>query len=110
MHQIITQRQYIYSHYSFYEASDKLFFKLKGKQENFCMIDRKTNALYRFDRLFDNFQSIHINPFIGSEGGKLYVLARESELMEHYLLPCHKENNIVFLSRQERLDFTDYQY
>lgn len=84
MHQIITQRQYIYSHYSFYEASDKLFFKLKGKQENFCMIDRKTNALYRFDRLFDNFQSIHINPFIGSEGGKLYVLARESELMEHY--------------------------
>lgn len=48
------------------------------------MIDRKTNALYRFDRLFDNFQSIHINPFIGSEGRKLYVLARESELMEHY--------------------------
>lgn len=85
MHKIITQRKYIYNHYSFYEASDKLFFKLKGKRENFCMIDRKSNSLYTFDRLFDNFQSGYINPFVGSGDRQLYLLTRGNELRDHYL-------------------------
>lgn len=85
MHKIITQRKYIYNHYSFYEASGKLFFKLKGKRENFCMIDQKTNFLYTFDQLFDNFQSSYVNPFVGSSNGKLYLLVRENELTDHYL-------------------------
>lgn len=89
MHKIITQRKYIYNHYSFYEASDKLFFKLKGKREFFCMIDRISNSLYRFDRLFDNFQSGYINPFVGSSDRQLYLLARGNELRDHYLnLKC----------------------
>lgn len=85
MHKIITEHKYIYNHYSFYEASDKLFFKLKGKRENFCMIDQKSNSLYTFDQLFDNFQSSYINPFVGSSDGKLYLLARGNELRDHYL-------------------------
>ena len=85
MHKIITQRKYIYSHYSFCEVSDKLFFKLEGKRKNFCMINLNSHTLYQFDRLFDNFQSCHINPFVGSDANNLYLLARKKELKNHYL-------------------------
>ena len=49
------------------------------------MIDRKSNSLYTFDRLFDNFQSGYINPFVGSGDRQLYLLARGNELRDHYL-------------------------
>lgn len=84
MSDIITKRKYVYSHYSFYQASGKLFFKLVGKRNNFCMINLKDNRLYSFDRLFDDFGSLQINPFVASDGKKLYLLAREGDLVEHY--------------------------
>ena len=74
MAEIIEQHKYIYGHHSFYQASDKLFFKLLGKREDFCMIDLKTDSLYAFDRLFDSFQSRYVNPFVSSDGTNLYLL------------------------------------
>ena len=85
MAEIIEQHKYIYGHYSFYQASDKLFFKLVGKREDFCMIDLKTDSLYAFDRLFDSFQSRYVNPFVSSDGTNLYLLVREKDLLEHYM-------------------------
>ena len=85
MAEIITKRKYIYGHYSFYQASDKLFFKLVGKREDFCMIDLKADSLYAFDRLFDSFQSRYVNPFVSSDGTNLYLLVREKDLLEHYM-------------------------
>ncbi len=84
MSEIITKRKYIYSHYSFNQASGKLFFKLAGKREDFCSINLKNNVLYSFNRLFDNFMPISYNPFIGSDGKNLYVLVQGKELVEHY--------------------------
>jgi len=84
MGEIIEKRMYIYAHYSFYQASGKLFFKLAGKREDFCMIRIKNNALYSFDRLFDNFKPNYINPFVGNDNNNLYLLTRKKELIEHY--------------------------
>lgn len=84
MHEIITKRTYIHNRYSFYQASGKLFFKLKGKREDFCFINLKDHLLYSFDRLFDQFQSRFINPFVGSYKDKLYLLVWEKDLAEHY--------------------------
>ena len=85
MAEIITKRKYILGHYSFYQASDKLFFKLTGKREDFCMIDLKTDSLYAFDQLFDSFKSRYVNPFVSSDGTNLYLLVREKDLLEHYM-------------------------
>ena len=82
--EIITKRKYIYSHNSFYQASNKLFFKLKGKREDLCVIDLKSNSLYSCDRLFDNFRSRFLNPIIGSNGENIYLLVWEKDLFEHY--------------------------
>lgn len=84
MSEIIRKRKYIYNRYSFYEASGKLFFKLKGKREDFCVINLKDHSLYSFDQLFDYFRSRSINPFIGSYKNKLYALVTEKDLVEHY--------------------------
>ncbi len=84
MSEIITKRKYIYAHYSFYQASGKLFFKLVGKRDDFCMINLEDNRLFSFDRLFDSFGSYQINPFVASDGKRLYLLAKERDLVEHY--------------------------
>lgn len=84
MADIITNRKYIYSHYSFHWVSGKFFFKLIGKREDYCMIRQQDGALFSFDRLFDNFRSRYINPFVGSDGECLYLLVRENDLSEHY--------------------------
>lgn len=82
--EIIKKQKYIYSHNSFYQASDKLFFKLKGKREDICIINLKNNSLYSCERLFDNFHSRSMNPIIGSDGENIYMLAWEKDLVEHY--------------------------
>lgn len=85
MSDIINNRVYIYAHYSFYQANSQLFFKLKGKREDFCTIDLNDHSLPSFDSLFDYFKLSFVNPFIRSDGKNLYVLAREKELAEHYM-------------------------
>lgn len=82
--EIINKRKYIYNHNSFYQASDKLFFKLKGKREDICIINLKNNLLYSSERLFDNFHSRSMNPIIGSDGDNIYILVWEKDLVEHY--------------------------
>ena len=84
MSDIIRNRKYVYSIYSFCQASGRLFFKLAGKQDDCCMIDLQTDALYAFDRLFDGFRPKAFNPFIGSDGRCLYLIVREKDLGEHY--------------------------
>ena len=84
MNDIIVNRKYIYNQYSFYQASNKLFFKLTGKREDFCMINLKNHSLCSFDRLFNDFKPNDINPIVGSDGRNLYVLARTKDLLEHY--------------------------
>ena len=76
---------FLYHIYSFYSTSGYFFFKLIGKRNDFCMIDLKDNALYSFDRLFDNFKSNEVNPFVGSDKNHLYMLVREKDLAVHYL-------------------------
>lgn len=85
MDKIITQRKYIYAHYSFYQTSNKLFIKWVGKRNDFCMINLKDNHLYSFDRLFDNFKSNEVSPFVGSDKDHLYMLVQEKDLADHYL-------------------------
>lgn len=85
MSRIITEKLYIHNIYSFYSTSGYFFFKLIGKRNDFCMIDLKDNALYSFDRLFDNFKSNEVNPFVGSDKNHLYMLVREKDLAVHYL-------------------------
>ena len=82
--EIIDKRKYIYSHNSFYIASDNLIFKLTGKREDFCIINLKNNSLYSCERLFDNFHSRFMNPIIGSDGENIYLLAWEKDIIEHY--------------------------
>lgn len=82
--EIINKRKYIYNHNSFYQASDKLFFKLKGKREDICIINLKNNSLYSCERLFDNFYSRFMNPIIGSDGENIYLLTLGKDLFEHY--------------------------
>lgn len=85
MAEIIDKKKYIHNCYSFYFASDYLFFKLTGRRDDFCAIRCKDNALFSFDRLFDNFRSKYVNPFIGSDKNNLYLLVRENDLAGHYL-------------------------
>ena len=85
MSRIITEKLYIHNIYSFYSTSGYFFFKLIGKRNDFCMIDLKDNALYSFDRLFDNFKSNEVNPFVGSDKNHLYMVVREKDLAVHYL-------------------------
>lgn len=85
MAEIIDKKKYIHNCYSFYFASDYLFFKLTGKRDDFCAIQCKDNTLFSFDRLFDNFRSQYVNPFIGSDKNNLYLLVRENDLAGHYL-------------------------
>lgn len=84
MSEIITKRKYIYSQYSFYQASGRLFFKLVGKREDFCTIHLKDNSLLSFDRLFDGYESTTYNPFIGSDGKNIYFIVKEKDLVKHY--------------------------
>ena len=85
MAEIIDKKKYIHNCYSFYFASEYLFFKLMGKRDDFCAIRCKDNILFSFDRLFDNFRSKYVNPFIGSDKNNLYLLVRENDLAGHYL-------------------------
>lgn len=84
MSEIIKKRKYIYSHNSFYQASDKLFFKLTGKCDDLCIINIKDNSLYSCEQLFDNFHSRFLNPIIGSDGESIYLLVWEKDILEHY--------------------------
>lgn len=84
MHEIIVKRKYIYSYSGFYQASDKLFLKLLGKREDFCMINLHDHSLSSFNSLFDGFISVSNNSFVGSNGKNLYVVAKEGDLVKHY--------------------------
>lgn len=98
MHEIITKRKYIYSQYSFYQASGRLFFKLAGKRNDFCTIDLKNNSLLSFDQLFDGYEPTTYNPFIGSDGKNLYFIIEEKALVKHY-----KKNKCTYPTIQKIL-------
>lgn len=84
MADIIEQKRYINSIYSFYCASHKLFFKLSGKRDDFCIINLENHHLQSFQYLFDNYKPTTHNPFIGSDGKSLYCIIKESALVQHY--------------------------
>ncbi len=112
MSDIITKRKYIYSQYCFYQASGRLFFKLAGKQDDFCTIKLANNTMQLFNSLFDGYRPTTYNPFIGSDGQCLYFIIKEKDLVKHYqknkctypnikrLLPSLSENksNWIMLS------------
>lgn len=76
MDEIITQRKYITGTSSFYLASEKLFFKLSGKREDFCMIDLKTNEVYSIASLPEDISATAYRPIVGSDGEYLYTFAK----------------------------------
>lgn len=66
MNEIITQRKYITGTSNFYLANEKLFFKLSGKWEDFCMIDLKTNEVYSVASLPEDISADAYRPIVGS--------------------------------------------
>ncbi len=78
MDEIITQRKYITGTSSFYLASEKLFFKLSGKREDFCMIDLKTNEVYSVASLPKEISADAYRPIVGSDGEYLYTFAKDN--------------------------------
>ncbi|MDL2278974.1 6-bladed beta-propeller [Parabacteroides sp. OttesenSCG-928-G07] len=84
MADIINQRRFITSVYSFYWVSNRLFFKLSGKWDNFCTVYLPDLSLKHFNRMFDNLSPTTYNPFIGSDGKNLYCVLKESDLVKHY--------------------------
>lgn len=77
MDEIITQRKYITGTSSFYLVNEKLFFKLSGKREDFCMIDLKTNEVYSIVSLPGEISATAYRPIVGSDGEYLYAFAKE---------------------------------
>ena len=82
MHDIITEKKYIYSKNNFYQATDKLFFKLLGKRNNSHFIDLQDNSLKSYDSLFDDYSTS--NSFLGTNGNNLFMLVKKKSLAEHY--------------------------
>lgn len=82
MSDIITQKTYIYSTKSFYQASDKLFFRLLGKRNNSHIINLKDNSLKSYDSLFDGYSTS--SSFLGTNGEDLFMVVKEKSLAEHY--------------------------
>lgn len=76
MDEIITQRKYITGTSSFYLVNEKLFFKLSGKREDFCMIDLKTNEVYSVASLPEDISATAYRPIVGSDGEYLYAFAK----------------------------------
>jgi hypothetical protein len=109
MSEIIERHKYIHAIYSFHWVSDKLFFKLTNKREDFCVINMKDNSLQSFNLLFDGYAPAAYNPFAGSDGRTLYCLVREDSLVKHYqqnectysairqLLPSLRENGMGWI-------------
>lgn len=85
MGDIISNKKYIHNIYSFYQAAHSLFLKTVGKREHFYRILLENEQIETFERLFDHFQSGFINPFVGSDGNCLFLLAHNHELTEHYM-------------------------
>ena len=77
MDEIITQRKYITGTSSFYLVNEKLFFKLSGKREDFCMIDLKTNEVYSVASLPEDISATAYRPIVGSDGEYLYAFAKD---------------------------------
>ena len=77
MDEIIIQRKYITGTSSFYLVNEKLFFKLSGKREDFCMIDLKTNEVYSIESLPKEVSADAYRPIIGSDGEYLYAFAKD---------------------------------
>lgn len=84
MAKIIQEKKYILSIYSFYLVSDKLLFKLSGKETDLCVINLKDNSLKTFDKLFDGFNAYIHNPFIGANENSLYCILKEEDILNHY--------------------------
>lgn len=84
MNDIITQKKYIYTHTSFQLVNNKFVFKLRGKRDNFCMIDLNSNKVYSFKNLFNQFQTNSYNPFLGAKDSNLYMIVRGQDLNRHY--------------------------
>ena len=78
MDEIITQRKYITGTSSFYLVNEKLFFKLSGKREDFCMIDLKTNEVYSVASLPEDISATAYRPIVGSDGEYLYAFAKDN--------------------------------
>ena len=78
MDEIITQRKYITGTSSFYLVNEKLFFKLSGKREDFCMIDLKTNEAYSVASLPEDISTTAYRPIVGSDGEYLYAFAKDN--------------------------------
>ncbi len=82
MSDIITEKKYIYTHGNFKNASNKLFFSVSGKRDNYYMIDLADNSLKQFDTLFDGY--ISRGSFSGSNGEDLLMVTKEGSLASHY--------------------------
>ena len=84
MARVIETNSHVYDIVSFYEAAGRLFFRLVGKRNHFCMIDLRTDSLYTFNHLFDYYDAEGPNPIVGSSAGKFYLVVREKALLDHY--------------------------
>jgi hypothetical protein len=82
MSDIITEKKYIYAHGNFKKASNKLFFSVSGKRNNYYIINLTDNSLKYFDTLFDGY--ISRDSFLGSNGEDLLMVTKEGLLASYY--------------------------
>ena len=82
---LLKKNKHIFSVHSFYQAADKLFFRLKGKYNHYIAIDTKTHQTVAFQTMFDG-----INPYTpessiqGASRNSLFFVFKTSELSNHY--------------------------
>lgn len=80
MSDLLKSNKYIFSINSFYQASDKLFFRTKGKYAKFFFIDLNNNRLYVANAAFD---SLDIS-ILGSNNNCIFFIINYENLSKYY--------------------------
>ncbi len=83
--EMMKSAKYIYSINSFYSANDKIFFKTKGKDSLYFMINTITNQLFTFNKLIDDLHTrTPATSIQGSLGNDIFFIFDAKYLINHY--------------------------
>ena len=80
MSDLLKSNKYIFSINSFYQASDKLFFRTKGKYAKFFFVDLNNNKLYATNTAFDSLEI----PTLGSNNNCIFFIINYEDLSNYY--------------------------
>ena len=93
--EILKKNEYIHDIVGFQAQAGKLFFYTLGKEQYFYSIDLDSNALSKYQSLFDGFSPRNVNsPISGSDELYLYLVLNKKELSEYYNKPESKFRSV----------------